>query len=180
MSMTKMPFVLAMNKIPLTVDLREWVAKTCALPQNQDKAEVRTLASLVTAGFLFSLIEPLVYLFFVPASLVSRVAGMAPFQYVISIAFGAALVMTIPHLLALLFTPKKLYVEWPRRLATYGALLAAVTWLYLVALAVPLDVGLVEYAYGARVVGSLVVGGAYGVSLNAQQLRRELDRAQEH
>lgn len=173
-SMTKMPFVLAMNKTPLTVNLGEWVKQTCALPQNQDKAEVRTLATLVTAGFLGSLIEPLVYLFFVPASLISRVAGMAPSEFLVASAFSVALVCTVPHLLALLFVPKKLAVEWPRKLATFGAFLAAVAWLYLVALAMPMDVGLVEWAYGARVACSLLVGGAYGVSLNAQHLRQQL------
>jgi hypothetical protein len=160
--------------VPLVVDLSKWVEETCALPQNQDKSEVRTLAALVTAGFLVSMAEPLFYLFLVPESLVARVAGMAPFVYLVAGAFALCLLGTLPHLFALMFRPQSLAVVWPRRLAAKCAIGAAVVWIYLAGLATPLDVGAVEWAYGLRAFGSLLVGGAYGVSLNAQQLRERI------
>lgn len=160
---------------PLVVDLSKWVEQTCALPQNQDKSEVRTLATLVTAGFLVSMAEPLFYLFLVPESLVSRVAGMAPSIYLVASAFALCLLGTLPHLFALMFRPQSLSVVWPRRLAAKCAIGAAVLWIYLAGLATPLDVGAVEWAYGLRAFGSLLVGGAYGVSLNAQQLRERIN-----
>jgi len=185
--------------VPLVVDLSKWVEETCALPQNQDKSEVRTLATLVTAGFLVSMAEPLFYLFLVPGSLVARVAGMAPTLHagavaiapggesllsswlaslpsvnLVAVGFLICLLGTLPHLGALIFRPKTLYVTWPRRLAAKCAIGAAVLWIYLAGLATPLDVGAVEWAYGLRAFGSLLVGGAYGVSLNAQQLRERI------
>lgn len=156
---------------PIVVDLRRWVEDTCALPRNQDKAEVRALAAIVTAGLLVSMAEPLFYLFLVPSSLVSRVAGMAPSVYCVAAAFAVCLLLTLPHLVALLCFPRTLHMAWPRRMAAHGAVGAAVVWLYLASLATPLDLGAVEWAYGLRAMGSLLVGGAYGVSLNAQQLR---------
>lgn len=152
-------------------DIRRWIERSEALPRSQDKAEVRVLATLVTAGFLMSLAEPLVYLFLVPGAVVSKVAALAPSLYCVAAAFVLCFVATLPHLFALLFRPKKLYVTWPRQWAAGGAVGAAVVWLYLAALALPMDVGAVEWAYLTRTIGSLLVGGTYGVSLNAQQLR---------
>ena len=156
---------------PVIADVRSWIERTASLPANQDRAEVRILATLVTAGFLISLAEPLVYLFLVPASLVSKVAALAPSIYCVAAAFLLCFLATVPHLFALMFQPSKLHVAWPRKAAAGGAVGAAIVWLYLATLALPLDVGAVEWAYLTRTVGSLLVGGTYGVSLNAQQLR---------
>lgn len=169
----KMSFVISMNETD--VDLREWVKKTCALPQNQNQSEVRVLASLVAAFFLASVGEPLFYLIFVPSSLLSQVARLSTVEYGVPAALAFSFVMTLPHLATLLFWPDKLHLAWPRKIAAWGALIAATAWLYMAALATPLDVGAVEWAYGMRVIGSLLVGGTYGISLNAQQLRDRLD-----
>lgn len=55
--------------------------------------------------------------------------------------------------------------------ATFGA---AVTWLFLASLALPMDVGGLEWAYALRAVGSIVIGLTYGFSINAQQGREIL------
>lgn len=143
---------------------------------SQDRLEVRILASLLTLGFVFSLAEPIFYLYAVPASLVARVAGLAPSVWCITAAFGLCLVLTLPHLVWLALRPERLDDRWPRTWAAFGALGAAATWIYLANLSLPLDVGGIEWAYGLRAVGSIVIGITYGISLNAQQ-QREISHA---
>lgn len=160
-------------KTHLPDELRAYVT----LPDDQHKAEVRLYAALISIGFALSLLEPIFYVEFVPQSMVSKVAGLAPWRHCIVAAFGLCLAALTPHLVSLLFRPKSLGKRWPRRLAGYAALGSGVTWLYLATLAIPMDAGGVEFAYAIRTLGSAVIGVTYGFSLNAQQgreLRKKL------
>jgi hypothetical protein len=153
-------------------ELRRYAATAPSLPVNQDRAEVRLLATLLTAGFALFLFEPIFYLLAVPSAPISRVARLAPSHWYVVAAFAACLLATLPHLFDLCFRSQRLGNPCPRRRAALASIGAAVTWLYLAVLAYPLDMGLVvPLAYGMRASGSLVLGLAYGISINAQQLR---------
>lgn len=156
---------------PIVSDLRAYVAQASSVPANQNKTEVRIYAALTTVGFMLLLVEPIFYLYKVPGSIVSQVSSLAPSVWCIVACFGICLGMTIPHLFALLFRPDQLWRKWPRRFAAYAALGAAVTWIYLANLAMPLDAGAVEWAYAIRALGSMVIGLTYAFSVNAQQGR---------
>lgn len=161
---------------PLAQDLRRYVANAESVPKDQNKTEVRLYAALTTVGFMLLLIEPIFYLLKVPGSVVLRVASLTPSIWCVATPFILALLMTLPHLAALAFWPDQLWRRWPRRFSAYAAFLAAVTWIYLANLAMPLDAGAVEWAYVIRALGSIVIGLTYGFSLNAQ-LGRDLLKA---
>ncbi|SFF05117.1 hypothetical protein [Paracidovorax wautersii] len=141
----------------------------------QDRIEVRMLAALLTLAFVISLAEPVFYLLAVPQSVIAEVAGVAPSVWCVIAAFGLCLLATLPHLVWLVLRPARLGDRWPRAWAAGGALGAAATWIYLANLSLPLDLGGVEWAYGMRAIGSLVMGLTYGISLNAQQIRETAD-----
>lgn len=161
---------------PLVQDMRRYVANAASMPKDQNKTEVRIYAALTTVGFMLLLIEPIFYLFKVPGSVVLRVASLTPSIWCVAAPFVLSMIMTLPHLVALVFCPDQLWRRWPRRFSAYAAFLAAVTWIYLANLAMPIDAGAVEWAYVIRALGSIVIGLTYGFSLNAQQ-GRDLLRA---
>jgi hypothetical protein len=159
---------------PLVSDIREYVEHAVSLPRDQNKAEVRIYAALTTIGFILLLVEPVFYLYFVPEAMISKVARLAPSIWCITLAFVLCLIATLPHLCALVFRPDLLGNKWPRRFAAYATFGAAVTWLFLASLALPMDAGGLEWAYALRAVGSIVIGLTYGFSINAQQGREIL------
>jgi hypothetical protein len=159
---------------PFVADLRSYVARAKSLPLNQDKAEVRIYAALLTgvAGY-FLVAEPIFVLLTVPQSPLHRVASLAPSIWCVVIAFIVCLACMTPHLIALLFRPSSLSARWPRSVAAKAAFGAAVIWIYLANLSLPMDLGAVEWAYGLRALGALMLSFSYGYSVNAQ-LGREI------
>lgn len=147
-----------------------------SLPQDQDRAEVRFGAAVITGLFLYKFIfEPLFYMVTVPGSIIAAVARMGHSEYWIIGAFSLCAVLMSPHMVALAFAPHSLHKRWPRKLAARGAALAGVVWAMLGANAGPLDVaGPVELFYWINAFICVVVGGVYGFSLNSQQLRHFL------
>ncbi len=103
-------------------------------------------------------------------------SGLAPSLWCVVAAFVLCLVATLPHLAWLAMRPARLGDRWPRVWAAAAAMGAAATWIYLANLSLPLALGGIEWAYGMRAVGSLVIGLTYGISLNAQQMR-EIEHA---
>jgi hypothetical protein len=165
---------------PLVHDIRDYIAHAASLPSDQNKAEVRIYAALLTIAFIsFLMGEPLIYLLSVPDAMIIRVASLAPSQWSIVAAFAICLFVTIPHLCSLLFAPGSLSSRWPRRFATYGGIGCAVTWIYLGNLAIPLDTGSLEIGYFLRSAFSLLMAGAYAFSMNAQQGREILNAPQD-
>lgn len=163
---------------PLVSDIREYVEQAVSLPKDQNKAEVRIYAALTTIGFILLLVEPIFYLYTVPEAMITKVARLAPSVWCVSVAFLTCLLATLPHLVILIFRPDLLGNKWPRRFAAYATFGSAVTWLFLANLALPLDVGGLEWAYALRAVGSIVIGLTYGFSINAQQGREILKAEQ--
>lgn len=161
--------------VPVVANLREFIARSSSIPADQDRAEVRLYASLITAGFALSLVEPMFYLVAVQQAMIFRVASVAPSMWCVFAAFGLCLCATLPHLCVLIFRPQHLSRQWPRRFAAYATFGSAVTWIYLANLAYPMDVGGLEWAYALRALGSIFVGLTYGFSVNAQQGRDALN-----
>jgi hypothetical protein len=144
-----------------------------SLPKDQDRAEVRVGAAVITGLFLYKfIIEPLFSLMTLPGSLLSITAKMGHSEYWVIAALVTCSALVLPHMAALLFAPSTLHQRWPRKMAARGAVLAAVTWACLGANAIPLDVdGPVAVFYWINAFICAVVGGVYGFSLNSQQLR---------
>jgi len=158
-------------------DLRRYIAAAPSLPHNQDRAEVRLQASFITAVFLLLLAEPIYYIFTVPDAMLTRVTSLAWSRWCVVGSFGLCFLGAVPHLFTLLFRPDLLAVRHPRRWAAGAAVGAAVTWMVLANMAVPLDVGGVEGAYVIRAVVCLFIAGIFAVSVNAQQMREYINAA---
>jgi hypothetical protein len=82
-----------------------------------------------------------------------------------------ALVLALPHAIALLFFPRTLATRWPRKAATLAAAIVTVTWCYLAILSMPLDAGPLVWLYLRQAVESVGLAFLYAISLNAQLLR---------
>jgi len=152
-------------------DLRRYVAQAPSLPADQDRAEVRVQAIFIAMVFLLLLVEPLYYIHTVPGAMIARVASTAPSQWCVTGAFGVSFLAMVPHLWTLLFRADLLDRKGYRISATLAALGASVTWIVLANLAVPMDVGGLEWAYGIRALATLCIAGIYAFSINSQQLR---------
>lgn len=161
---------------PFVANLRHYLLRARSIPVDQDKSEVRIYAALLTAvaGY-FLVAEPIFVLLTVPQSPLFRVAALAPSVWCVVVAFLICLLCMVPHLLALLFKPSSLSTTWPRGVAARAAFGAAVTWLYLGNLAMPMDLGAIEWAYFFRALCSLMLSFSYGFSVNAQMGREKLD-----
>lgn len=154
------------------IDARLFYRLTAAAHQ---MSEVRTYAAILTLVFVLLTIEPNFYMFYVPVSVLPKVAALAPFFWCVPGWFALCTLAAMPHLIALMFRPESLNVKWPRKFACYAAFGSAVGWLYLANLAVPMDLGSVEWAYLLRATIQIVIGLAYGASLNAQQAKERAD-----
>ncbi|CAN5719873.1 hypothetical protein BH10PSE18_BH10PSE18_50290 [soil metagenome] len=158
-------------------DIRRYLAAAPAWPVDQDRAEVRLQAGFITAVFLLLLVEPIFCIFEVPDSMITRVSGVAFSRWCVVGGFGLSFMGALPHLFTLLFRPDLLHVKCYRRWATFAALGAAATWMVLANVAIPLDVGAVEWAFGIRAFVCLFIGGIFGFSVNAQQMREHFHAA---
>ncbi len=92
-------------------------------------------------------------------------------EWLVGAMFIAALLLAMPHAIALLFFPRTLAVRWPRKCATLAAVLVTVTWGYFGVLAMPLDVGPLSWLYFRQGLESVGLAFLYAISLNAQLLR---------
>lgn len=152
-------------------DLRRYVAHAPSFIRDQDRAEVRVQAIFISAVYLLLLLEPLYYIYTVPGAMIARVSSTAPSVWCITGSFALCFVAMLPHLWTLIFRPDLLGQKRYRVWAAFAALGASVTWLVLANLAVPMDVGGLEWAYGIRALATLCIAGIYAFSVNAQQLR---------
>ena len=145
-----------------------------ALPHDQDQVEVRLLSLIVTGTFFYNLLEPAWYIYYLQTGAMHKIATMSGELMWIVGTFILAAALTLPHLISLLIIPKWMGYRFPRKMATYAALMAAFVWGFLATLAVPVDIQGLEWFYWLNSAGSLVVGGVYGFSLNSQQLREKV------
>ncbi|QHJ00128.1 hypothetical protein GT347_20370 [Xylophilus rhododendri] len=163
--------VLGVAMLHTAEDLRRYVAQAPSFVRNQDRAEVRVQAIFIAVIFLLLLVEPLYYVYTVPGAMIAKVASTAPSEWCITGAFGLCFASMLPHLWTLLFRPDLLDQKGYRIAATFSALGASVTWIVLANLAIPMDVGGLEWAYGIRALATLCIAGIYAFSVNSQQLR---------
>lgn len=162
------------DELRCATDIRRYIAGAPALPDNQDRTEVRIQALFITSAFMLLLIEPIFYILLVPGSSIAKVSLMASSPWIVIGPYAAAMILTAPHLADLIFRPDRLRIKWPRRCAAVATLLAALAWLLLANLAMPLDTGPLEWAYAIRTTVCVCIGLIYGFSVNAQQMRERL------
>jgi len=163
--------------LPTVKDIRAYAALSPSLPLDQDRTEVRIYATFVTIIAALLAAEPIWYMYSVPESMVNRVASLVHFPQFVTAAFAVSFFSVFPHLVTLVFFPKKMRIACFRQWAALGTLLGAITWMWLANMAVSLDVGGLEYAYGIRALCELCVAFLFGFSVNAQQLREIIHAA---
>lgn len=154
-------------------DLPAYVAESPAIPVDKDRSEVRLYATMLTGIVVWSLVKPAFYILTADTPL-ARVAGMIAPPWVIALAFTLAAVALLPHFVSLVFLPKRLGCKLPRKMAAGAMWAAAALWAYIATRAWPLDMGSIPLTYWLSAFGYLLVAGAYGYSLNAQQALEKL------
>ncbi|HET7155703.1 MAG TPA: hypothetical protein VFI87_10100 [Hyphomicrobiaceae bacterium] len=162
-----------MNVTHLTQELRRGL-DAVAIPtaEQQDRLEVRLLTLYITYEFINGLIGPITFIYGLEPSLLHKVAALSHGSWLVGVMFIAALLLAVPHAVALLFFPKTLAVRWPRKLATAAAAIVALTWAYLSILAIPLDMGMqLFWVFLRQAFESMALAFLYAISLNAQLLR---------
>jgi hypothetical protein len=157
-------------------EIRRMAAKAPALPHDQNRAEVRIMAALITGAFLFGQLVPLLYVLGVPGSVLHQLAGAGYVPpYCVAAAFVLVALAALPHFIAVVFRPDTLEHKLPRRMAALSAFGAATIWLYLAQLALSLGCfGVIPALYVLNIVGCVTVAGLFGFSVNAQQLRERI------
>ena len=166
-----------MRAMPMTLHPSEaarYIETSPAIPLAKDRSEVRLYATIVTGSATASLFQPAVYLLSDEMSPLLRVGLVTGSPGLIAALFILAAVAMLPHLIALVFLPHSLEDARPRKMATGAMWAAAALWAYLATSAWHLDLGGIRYTYWAAAAGYLLVGGAYGYSLNAQQALEKL------
>lgn len=170
-----------MNVSHLTQELvRGLVAVDIPTAEQQDRLEVRLLTLFVTCAFINDVIGPITYVYILAPSMLYQVASLSHGSWAVGAMFIAALVLALPHAVALIFFPKSLSVRWPRKLATMAAVLVTITWAYLAILSLPMDSGPLFWLYLRQAVESVFLAFLYATSLNAQLLRALYRRMQSH
>lgn len=161
-----------MTALPLE-QLAEYVEQAPAIPVDRDRAEVRIYATIVAGASCWSLVQPAFYILQTDSPL-ARVCLLTGAPWLIATIFLTAAAALLPHLFTLVFAPKKLYGVMPRKIAAAAMWVAAALWAYLANKANPLDMGHIAATYWVSSAGYLLVGGALGYSLNAQQALQKL------
>lgn len=142
-----------------------------SLPTDQNRAEVRIMAAVITLFFVGGCMQPVFLIMTRAHTPVVTLASLSGAPYLFAFLFLVAAVLTVPHLWALALHPERLGDKRPRKMATAGAALGSLLWLYLANLSVPLDMA--SWVYFAKAFASaLLVGGVYAFSLNSQQVRQ--------
>lgn len=161
-----------MQTLPLA-ELREYIENAPAIPVHKDRSEVRVYASIITGSMVWGLLQPAIYILWVPASTLGKVAGLTQHPTVIAALFLVWCLLVLPHLAVLVGAPQRLGVKLPRKMACGAMAGAGVTWGMLATVAGPLDIALVPWTFWISAVGYMLVGGAFGYSLNAQQAQEK-------
>lgn len=162
----------AVNIKHLTPDLaRGMAAKIIPTVEQQDRFEVRLLTLYVTLSFINDLIGPITYVYQLSPSLLYKVASLSHATGLVGGLFVLALVLALPHCIALIAFPRSLSLRLPRKMACFAAVIVTLTWGYLAVLATPLDAGPLSFLYARQAVESVALALLYAISLNAQLLR---------
>lgn len=148
--------------------LAAYIAHAPAIPVDKDRSEVRVYATIITAGVFGSFVMTALYLWLIDVSPLRMVATLNHREGPFTAAFVVLALCVVPHLFDLLFRPQKLRHKLPRKIAARSMVFAAVLWGLLATSARPLDMGLIPYTFWAIAIAYLLIGGAYGYSLNAQ------------
>lgn len=152
--------------MPMT--LSAYIAQAPALPADKDRSEVRVYATIVTGCVFVSFVMTAVHAALLP-SLLHRVAALTPFPNTVAFAFVLLAFGITPHLSDLMVRPGRLRLKWPRKIAAGSMFVAGILWGMLATAARPLEAGAwLPLTYWATAAAYLLVGGAYGYSLNAQ------------
>ena len=167
-----------MQSIPFH-DVPAYVARAPSLPvgPERDRAEVRLYATIVAGATFWALLRMAYYLGLTRSTtVVQRVAG--DHAAVLAVLFGVAACALIPHICCLVFLPDQLVKRWPRKIAAAGMVGAGVLWAVMATLARELHLGIIPLTYWVSGLGYMLIGGAFGYSLNSQQAQELINEKQ--
>lgn len=142
-----------------------------SLPTDQGRVEIRIMAAVITLFFIGGCIQPVWLLVTQAPTPLVRIMMVSQVPIGVATLFLLAALAALPHLWALVLHPEQLACKWPRKLATAGAALGSLLWIYVGNLSIPLDSPTLIYflkSFGCAV----FVGGVYAFSLNSQQVRQ--------
>lgn len=145
------------------------------LPVDQDRAEVRIYAAVMTGFFLYILLEAAIYAWTVTAAPLFRIVALTHYPRAVLTAFFLCAAAVIPHFASLIAIPSLLDSRIPRLMATAGSAAAGLLWFYFANEARELDYQGIQYLYATRGVFCLAVATVFAFSLNSQQLRARIN-----
>lgn len=165
--------------MPMTIhrsQLAAYIAHAPAIPADKDRSEVRVYATIITAGVFGSFVFTALFILSGEPNPLRLVAMMRHQQGLFGAAFALLACGVAPHLFDLLFRPHKLRAKHPRKMASASMVAAGMLWGMLATVARPLDLGFIPVIFWATAFAYLLVGGAYGYSLNAQLASEENEK----
>ena len=149
--------------------LSAYIHQAPAVPADKDRSEVRVYAAIVTGCVFVSFLMTAIYASALMPTLLHRVVSITTFPAIAPLSFMLLSMGVAPHLSDLMVRPWRLRLKWPRKIAAGSMFVAGILWGLLATAARPLDVGAwLPLTYWATAAAYLLVGGAYGYSLNAQ------------
>lgn len=154
--------------------LARYIESAPAIPADKDRSEVRVYATVVTGAAFWSLLTTALYIWTVDDTPLYKVTSLTGHSGICIAVFVGLALMLLPHLVSLLALPEYLGYQLPRKMVAGAMVGAGFVWGYLATLAHPLDLGLLPLTYWASSAGYMLVGGAFGYSLNAQQALAKL------
>lgn len=157
-----------MTFLPLS-DLSAYLAQAPAIPTDKNRSEVRIYATVITGFMLWSLLQPVFCLFTVADAPLTKIAELIGYPKVIAGLFGLASCAMLPHLVSLLFIPDLLHYKLPRKMAAGAMVGAGILWGLLADRSRAQGFGMIPLTYWVSAAGYMLVGGAFGYSLNAQR-----------
>lgn len=155
-------------------DLARYIKQAPAIPADKDRSEVRVYATLLTGAAFWSLVSTAFYIWSVADTPLHKVTSLTGHTGLCVGVFVVLALMLLPHLVSLLALPQYLGYQLPRKMVAGAMVGAGFFWGYLATLAHPLDLGLLPLTYWLSCAGYMLVGGAFGYSLNAQQAIEQL------
>lgn len=141
------------------------------------EVQLRIVTFLLACSMLFDLLDPALFIFTVPSSLIHRIANMVHEPYAIGWAYAGLGALLVPYLVMQAVCPNCPERRSVTKLACFSLMTAAVLWFFMAWMARDLDIGPVVGVYLRTGLGALGFSLALALSLNAEQVRTLLERA---
>lgn len=142
------------------------------------EVQLRVVTFLLASSMLFDLLDPALFIFTVPTSLIYRIAHLVHAPEAVGMVYAVLGALLLPYLVMQAVCPHCPGRRAVTRLACFTLLLAALLWFFLAWMARDLDLGgPVAGVYLRTGLGACGFSFALALSLNAEQARTLLEAA---